>query len=145
MNVPLPPLLWVLAVAPALAQPAPPVRPAPPAVAAPPAPAEAPGGLAGLSWLPRQMAELKALDKVSTRVADLSVRVGQSAGFGSLTIAVRACVVRPPNEPEDAAAWLDITDSHPDVPQFHGWMVQSAPMLSMLQHPVYDVRLSGCR
>jgi len=96
-------------------------------------------------WLPRQTAELKALDKVSTRVADLSVRVGTSVGFGSLTIAVRACVARPPDQAADAAAWLDITDSHPDAPQFHGWMVLSAPMVSMLQHPVYDVRLSGCR
>jgi hypothetical protein len=144
MNARLPLLAWLLAAAPALAQPAPPIRQNPlvPFGASQPA---TPSALPMNAWLPRQTADLKTLDKVSTRVADLSVRVGRSALFGSLTIAVRACVVRPPDQAADAAAWLDITDSHPDTPQFHGWMVLSAPTVSLLQHPVYDVRLSGCR
>jgi hypothetical protein len=160
MTVRLPLLIWLLAVAPALAQPAPAIQriplvplgptqpvvpPGPTQPVAPPGPTGVPAAPPANVWLPRQAAELKALDKVSTRVADLTVRVGQSVGFGSLTIAVRACVVRPPDQAADAAAWLDITDSHPDAAQFHGWLVLSAPMVSMLQHPVYDVRLSGCR
>jgi len=160
MNARLPLLAWLLAAVPTLAQPAPPIErtplvplgptqpvvpPGPTQPVAPPGPAAVPAASPANVWLPRQTAELKALDKVSTRVADLSVRVGTSVGFGSLTIAVRACVARPPDQAADAAAWLDITDSHPDAPQFHGWMVLSAPMVSMLQHPVYDVRLSGCR
>ncbi len=108
---------------------------APPAPQAPPAPA----------WLPRHTADLVALDKISARATKLSVDVGQSATFGTLTIAVRACDVRPPDVPEDATAWLDITDSTPGAPQFHGWIVKSAPAVSGLQHPSYDVRLAGCQ
>jgi hypothetical protein len=144
MNARLAPLAWLLAAAPALAQPAPAVRPTPQVPLAPSQP-EPPPALAMNAWLARPTADLKALDKVSTRVTDLSVRVGQSVNFGSLTITVRACMVRPPDQAADATAWLDVTDSHPDMPQFHAWMVLSAPMVSMLQHPVYDVRLAGCR
>ena len=106
----------------------------PPAAAVPPPPA----------WLPRGVADLVALDKVTARATALSVRVGQSATFGTLTIAVRVCDTRPPDQPADATAYLDIADTHLGGPQFHGWMVVSAPALSMLEHPIYDVRLVGC-
>jgi hypothetical protein len=81
---------------------------------------------------------------VNAQVTTLTVKVGRTATFGSLTIAVQACVVRPPDLPQDAAAFLTITDSHPDEPGFKGWMLKSDPSLSMLEHPLYDVRVAGC-
>ncbi len=95
-------------------------------------------------WVAKPAASLVLLDKVTARPNAISTRVGQSAAFGSLTIAVRACVVRPPDQPADAAAFVDITDSHEGAPGFHGWMVASSPAASMLEHPVYDVRVVGC-
>jgi hypothetical protein len=97
------------------------------------------------AWLPRGTAEVQALDKVNDRNAVLAVKVGQSATFGSLTIVVQACVVAPPDQPQDAAAFLVITDSHSGEPGFSGWMVADAPSVSMLQNPIYDVRVTGCR
>jgi hypothetical protein len=108
-----------------------------------PAPAE-PEAPPPNPWLPRPVANLIALDKISARATPLAVKVGQSATFGSLTISVRACVVRPPDQAADAAAFLDITDAHGGMPAFHGWMILSDPSLAVLQHPVYGVRLSGC-
>jgi hypothetical protein len=96
-------------------------------------------------WVPRPVADLTGLDKVSARESRLAVRVGQSVTFGSLTITVRACVVRPPDQAPDATAFLDITDSQGAAPDFHGWMIRSEPSLEILQHPVYDVRLDGCQ
>jgi hypothetical protein len=95
-------------------------------------------------WLPRGNAVLQALDKVNAQTANLTVPVGQSATYGSLTIAVKGCVVRPPGQPQDAAAFLDITDSRPEQPGFSGWVLHSAPSISMLQHPIYDVRVVDC-
>jgi len=109
----------------------------------PQAPAPAPAPPENV-WLPKPVAELLALDKVTARTTALTVRVGQSATFGSLRVAVGDCEVRPPDQPADAAAFLDITDSHPGAPEFHGWMLVSAPSVSMLEHPIYDVRLAGC-
>ena len=99
-------------------------------------------------WDPQRVAELQALDKVTARVSTLRVPVGQPARFGTLTLTVRACHARPPDEVPDAAAWLEIADSRPPAngaAVFRGWMFANAPGVSMLQHPVYDIRVLECR
>jgi hypothetical protein len=96
------------------------------------------------SWLSRQVGDIRALDKVSAGVTALTLRVGQSVQFGALTITLRSCLVRPPNQPADASAFLDITDRRDPSVGFHGWMFSDEPEVSMLEHPVYDIRLSGC-
>ena len=95
-------------------------------------------------WLPQGGAILQVLDKVNATTATLNVKVGQSATYGSLRVQVLACEIRPPDMPKDAAASLVITDTNPDQPGFHGWMLQNEPFLSMLQSPSYDVRVEGC-
>jgi hypothetical protein len=109
-----------------------------------PAPQAAPQPVRGI-WLPQGNAVLQVLDKVNAQNAVLTVKVGDKTQYGSLAIAVQACDVRPPDQPQDAAAFLVITDSHPDAPGFHGWMLADEPALSMLQHPIYDVRVIGCK
>jgi hypothetical protein len=95
-------------------------------------------------WVPGGVAKLQALDKVNAQTANLTIKVGQSATFGSLTITVKSCVVRPSDQPADAAAFLNVTDSHPDSPGFDGWMLADEPSVSMMQHPIYDLRVTGC-
>ncbi len=116
------------------------------------APGQAPSGQAPQEpappapnpWLPQGQAMLQVLDKPNAQSKTLTVKVGQSASYGSLTIAVQACVIRPPDMPQDAAAFLVVADQHADQPGFRGWMVKSDPSLTMLQNPIYDVRVLGC-
>jgi hypothetical protein len=96
------------------------------------------------AWVPAAVAKLQALDKVNAQTSELMIKVGQSATFGSLTITVKSCMVRPPDQPADAAAYLDVTDSHPDSPGFDGWILEEEPSASMMQHPIYDLRVTGC-
>ena len=99
-------------------------------------------------WVPRQTAELQVLDKVTARISVVRATVGQAAQYGTLTIAVRACNARPPDEVPDAAAFLEMTDSRRAAGAqqvFRGWMFANAPGVSMLEHPVYDVRVLDCR
>ncbi|MBX6746574.1 MAG: DUF2155 domain-containing protein [Acetobacteraceae bacterium] len=99
-------------------------------------------------WLPKRVAELQMLDKVTARVTVLRAPVGQPMQFGALTILVRACDARPPDEVPDAAAFLEMTDSRrpADAQEvFRGWMFANAPGVNMLEHPVYDVRVLDCR
>jgi hypothetical protein len=95
-------------------------------------------------WVPAKEARIQALDKINAQSSDLVIKVGQSATYGSLTISVKACVVRPSDQPPDAAAYLDVTDSHPDSEGFSGWMLAKEPSVSMMQNPIYDLRVSGC-
>ena len=96
-------------------------------------------------WVPRGTAELQALDKVYARAATLSVKIGQSVRFGTIDIAVLGCFVRPPDRAQDAAAFLAITDQQDGATKFRGWMFAGNPALSMLEHPIYDVRVIGCQ
>jgi hypothetical protein len=111
--------------------------PAQPAAPAAPQPMQ-------LTWVPQGTAQLQVLDKVNAQNALLTVKVGQEAQFGSLNIQVQACDIHPPDQPQDSAAYVTITDSHADAPGFRGWMLANNPSLSMLQHPIYDVRVVGC-
>ena len=98
-----------------------------------------------LSWVPKGAAVLQILDKVNARHNERTVRVGEQIQVGPLRIEVQACNVHLPNQPLDATAFLAITDVNNEGVPFRGWMVASQPALSMLQHPVYDVRVTGCR
>jgi hypothetical protein len=109
----------------------------PPAQEAPPAPEQP-------QWLPQAGAVIQALDKINTEIAVLKLKDGETGQFGSLTITVKACVVRPPDQPQDAAALLVVTDSHPGQQGFEGWMLKAEPSVSMLQNPIYDLRVMGC-
>ncbi len=97
------------------------------------------------SWLARPVVELSVLDKVTARVTPLFGRVGETLHVGTLSIAVRSCLVRGPDQIADQAVFLDIADARNPDRSFHGWMLLSEPGLSMLTHPIYDIRLAGCR
>jgi hypothetical protein len=99
-------------------------------------------------WVPARVAQLQALDKVTARVVQLDVPVNRPERFGSLSVTVRACHTRPPDEVPDAAAWMEIDDARSPAgagPVFRGWMFANAPGVNMLQHPVYDIRVLQCR
>lgn len=123
--------------APAQSAPAPAPQTVPPDF--PPAPPQWPD-----RWVPAKQATLLVLNKIDAVSRKLSVPVGQKTDFQSLTIQVDACIVRPSDQPADAAAFLDISDSDANEPGFHGWTLANQPWLSMLQSPVYDVRVIGC-
>ena len=114
-----------------------------------PAPAPAPRAetppTPPLSWVPKGAAVLQILDKVNARHDERTVRAGEQIQIGPLRIEVQACSVHLPSQPLDATAFLVIIDANNEGVPFRGWMVASQPALSMLQHPVYDVRVTGCR
>jgi len=95
-------------------------------------------------WVQMGTATLQALDKINARAATMVVKVGDTGHFGSLDIAVRGCFVRTPDRPADATAFLVIRDQRAETPAFNGWMVRSAPYMSMLANPIYDIRIAGC-
>jgi hypothetical protein len=95
-------------------------------------------------WVPQTSAVIRVLNKVDAISRDVTVNVGQTADVGSLSIKVQACVARPPDQPADAAAFLVISDGHKDEAGFQGWSLADEPWVSMLQNPVYNVRVVGC-
>ena len=94
------------------------------------------------------IAILQTLDKVTGRVRGLEAPVGQTVEFGPLSIVVRACRKRPPEEPPESSAFVEITErktAETVNEVFKGWMFASSPAVSALEHPVYDVWVIDCR
>jgi hypothetical protein len=139
--------LW----SPAAAQPAAPLAPEPGQEVerehAAPAPAE-PSGAETPAVPADLVAVLQGLDKVTARVSTFEAPLNRIVRFGTLEIIARACHKRPPEEPPESAAFLEIRDVKPDEPPadlFMGWMFASSPALSALEHPVYDIWILDCR
>jgi hypothetical protein len=91
-------------------------------------------------------AVLQVLDKITARVSELPIQNGTTVQFGSLVIRVSACNRRPPEEPPEATAFVEIGDGKktPLTLLFRGWMFASSPAVSAFEHPVYDVRVLRC-
>ena len=100
------------------------------------------------TWNDRDVAVLQGLDKITARVWTFKARVGEQVRFGTLELKVEACRKRPPDEPQDSAAFIDIHElpvAPGTPPLFRGWMFASSPALSALEHPVYDVWVLECK
>ncbi len=96
----------------------------------------------------RPRAILRALDKVTARVEEIEVTIERPYRFGTLFITAHSCRVTTPDEPPEAAVFLDVSEvkgGEEGEPVFSGWMFASSPALSAMEHPVYDLWLIGCR
>ena len=89
-------------------------------------------------------AVLRGLDKLSGRTTDFEVKSGGAARFGQLDIALSECRYPAGNRAGDAFAGLQIMESGREEPVFEGWMIASAPALSAMDHPRYDVWVIRC-
>ncbi len=96
----------------------------------------------------QQVALLQGLDKITARISTFEAPLGEAVRFGTFEIIARACQKRPPEEPPESTAFLEIVDIRPDspsIPLFTGWMFASSPAVSAVDHPVYDVWVIDCR
>jgi len=95
---------------------------------------------------------LRTLDKVTATTKDYTVEIGESLKYGSLTVDVKHCEKRPPEEIPETYAFLQISDNRMDgrgekidgERLFSGWMLSSKPAVSALEHAVYDVWVLDC-
>ncbi len=105
-------------------------------------------GRGGTGERENRIVVLRGLDKVTARISDLEIPIGETVRFGSLLIKADHCYKRPPEEFPETSAFLEIDEARPGEaarPLFRGWMLASSPGLSSLEHPVYDVWVIDCR
>ncbi len=88
--------------------------------------------------------ELRVLDKLTGAVTDLSLRNGQSADLGFLSVGMVECRYPVENPAGDAFAYIEVKDRQKDTGLFSGWMLASAPALNAMDHPRYDVWALRC-
>lgn len=109
-------------------------------VAAPPAAAQ--------THIENPIAVFNGLDKITARIIAFEVEIDETIQFGSLLVTPRACHTRPPTDSPNTTAYIEVEDVALDgdvSDLFNGWIFAESPGLSAIDHPVYDVWLTGCR
>ena len=125
--------------------PLPPVETSP---RTPPPPAEPPPPSKPLATPVVVGVVLGGLDKIAARTARFEADINQQVFYNTLIVTARECKTRPPEEPPESAAYIDIQERKPDGTTaniFSGWMFASSPALNALEHPVYDIWVISCK
>jgi hypothetical protein len=94
------------------------------------------------------VAVFSGLDKITGRIITFDVMVDETVQFGALQVTPRVCHTRPPTEPAQTTAFVEvdeITLANQIQRLFTGWMFAASPGLHAVEHPVYDVWLTDCK
>jgi hypothetical protein len=94
------------------------------------------------------VAEFTGLDKITGRTITFDVLIDETVQFGALQVTPRVCHTRPPTEPAQTTAFVEvdeITLANKIERLFNGWMFAASPGLHAVEHPVYDVWLVDCK
>jgi len=90
---------------------------------------------------------LQGLDKITAKTFAFEAPIDSPVRFGNLEVVVRTCAARIRTQAPERTAFLEIREVKPGQPRkrvFSGWMFASAPSVSAIEHPVYDIWLVGC-
>lgn len=87
---------------------------------------------------------IRALDKVSGDVVELTLRSGETTAFGLIEIELGECRYPRGNPAGDAYAWIEVRTPARGTVDFQGWMIASSPALNALDHARYDVWVMRC-
>jgi hypothetical protein len=93
-------------------------------------------------------AAFSGLDKITGRIINFPVDIGETVQFGALQLTTRACYTRPAEEAANTDAFVEVDEVtlQGEVKRiFTGWMFASSPGLHAVEHPIYDLWLTDCR
>jgi hypothetical protein len=98
--------------------------------------------------IPHPTAHFSGLDKITGRIINFPVEIGETVQFGALQLTTRACYTRPPTEQANTDAFVEVDEVtlQGEVKRiFTGWMFSASPGLHAVEHPIYDLWLTDCR
>jgi hypothetical protein len=94
------------------------------------------------------LAQFSGLDKITGLTTQFEIKIGEEAKFGSLVVKPMVCNTRPVTEEPKTTSFVQVQDVAADGAKkmiFSGWMFAESPGLNAVEHPTFDVWLTGCR
>ncbi len=88
------------------------------------------------------------LDKITAVITTFEIEIDRTKRFGALNVSPRICNTRPAIEEPKTTAFVEIDENllNGSLKRiFTGWVLAESPGLNAVEHPVYDVWLTGCR
>lgn len=93
------------------------------------------------------VAVFAGLDKITGRTIAFEAAAGETVQFGTLQITERACYTRPATEAPQTTTFVEVDEvdaANQYKRIFSGWMFAASPGLHGIEHPIYDIWLTGC-
>ena len=94
------------------------------------------------------VAVFAGLDKITGRIIAFDVKLNEKVQFGALQVTPRVCYTRPTTEAAHTDGFIDVDEvtlQGETKRLFTGWMFAASPGLHAVEHPIYDVWLTGCK
>ena len=94
------------------------------------------------------VAVFSGLDKITGRITTFDVYVNETVQFGALQVTPKACYSRDQSEAQKIDGFVEVDEITLDRKIrriFSGWMFADSPGLNAVEHPIYDVWLTGCK
>ena len=94
------------------------------------------------------VAVFAGLDKITGTITTFEIPVGEVRRFGALNVRPRICYSRPVTEEPKTTSFVEVDENllaGGTRRIFTGWMLAQSPGLNAVEHPVYDIWLTGCR
>lgn len=94
------------------------------------------------------IALFSGLDKITGVTTNFEVNVGEEKQFGFLFVKPFVCYSRPVTEEPKTASFVQVDVQESDGKReriFSGWMFAESPGLNAVEHPIFDVWLTGCK
>jgi hypothetical protein len=88
------------------------------------------------------------LDKIMGQTTNFEAKIGEEKKFGGLIVKAEVCNTRPITEDPKTVAFVEVDELGNNGARkriFSGWMFAESPGLNAVEHPLYDVWLTGCR
>ncbi|MFO1123436.1 MAG: DUF2155 domain-containing protein [Hyphomicrobiales bacterium] len=88
------------------------------------------------------------LDKITGVTTTFEVPIGEQRQFGGLVVLPHVCYTRPVTEEPKTTTFVEVDEIDATKARkriFSGWMFAESPGLNAVEHPIYDVWLTGCR
>jgi hypothetical protein len=88
------------------------------------------------------------LDKITGLTTNFEIKVGDERKFGLLFVKPEVCFTRPVTESPKTTGFVQVDQQESDGKRkriFSGWMFAESPGLNAVEHPIFDVWLTGCK
>ncbi len=98
--------------------------------------------------LENRVAIFSGIDKITGRITSVDVYSDETVQFGALQVTPKVCYSRDQTEAQKIDAFVEVDEITLDRKIkriFTGWMFADSPGLNAVEHPIYDVWLTGCK
>ena len=94
------------------------------------------------------VAVFAGIDKITGRITTFDVYIDETVQYGALQVTPKVCYSRDETEAQRVDGFIEVDEITLDRKIrriFTGWMFADSPALNAVEHPIYDIWLTGCK